>query len=193
MVVSPNIPRIEPPELRIQGCRVLPRVIHHDPRGFLVETMRSDDREIEGDRFAMSYTSVTVPGQFRDRHQWHLHRRQVDRFVVPLGEMTLVLFDARPDSPSRGTLSAIRMRGAPYRGTASPSEGQSQTTHLITIPPGVCHVIGNLHPSDPFVLVNYPTQLYDPSDEGRRPFSEVPVPTLGGTAFDWDRVQRDPP
>ncbi len=193
MGVSPTVPRIEPSELRIEGCRVRPRVIHRDPRGFLVETMRSDDADVQGDRFAMSYTSVTVPGQFRDHHQWHVHRRQVDRFVVPMGDMTLVLFDPRPDSRSVGTLSAIRMRGAPYHISVPGTTAPSLTTYLVTIPPGVCHAIGNLHPSDPFVLVNYPTRLYDPTDEGRLAFTEVPIAALGGAPFDWDRVPRDLP
>lgn len=193
MTDPPSIPRIEPSELRIHDSVVLLRALHGDPRGFLVETMRTDDRSIGGDQFAMSYTSVTLPGQFRDRHQWHLHQHQTDRFVVPLGEMTLVLYDARPSSPTSGTLAAIRMRGAPYHlppGAPFPSHG---STYLITIPPGVCHIIGNLHPSEPFVLVNYPTRLYDPNDEGRRAFGEVPIAARGGAPFDWDQVQRDPP
>jgi dTDP-4-dehydrorhamnose 3,5-epimerase len=177
---------VEPPEARIHDVVVLPRTIHRDPRGLLIETMRSDDATIDGATFAMGYTSVTVPGQMRDRDRWHVHRRQVDRFVVPLGEMVLALYDGRPASPSAGRLDLLRMRGAPLGSPAGPA---TLTTHLVAIPVGVYHAIGNLHPSEPFVLQNYPTRLYDPSDEGRVPFSEAPIAALGQRPFDWSLVE----
>ncbi len=180
---------IEPPECRIDGAVVLPRVVHHDPRGFLVETLRHDDLPVRGDEFAMSYTSVTVPGEKRDRDRWHVHQRQVDRFVVPIGEMVLALWDARPTSPTHGLLHAIRMCGAPIAGLASPGGRADRTTHLVTIPIGVYHCIGNLHATDPFVLQNYPTRLYDAADEGRVPFAEAPIASLGGRPFAWELVE----
>jgi dTDP-4-dehydrorhamnose 3,5-epimerase-like enzyme len=179
------IATVEPPQARIHELVVLPRTIHRDPRGFLVETMRSDDATIGGAAFAMGYTSVTVPGQMRDRDRWHVHRHQVDRFVVPLGEMVLALLDARPASPTAGRLELLRMRGAPV---GSPTGSTPLTTHLVTIPVGVYHAIANLHPDEPFVLQNYPTRLYDPSDEGRVPFLDAPIAALGDRPFDWSLV-----
>ena len=183
-----TIETIEPPQIRIEDSQTLARTIHLDPRGLLVETLRTDDGSVAAAPFAMSYTSVTVPGQMRDADRWHVHRRQVDRFVVPLGEMILALFDARPSSPSRGRLDVIRMCGAPVRHPSSAAGPRSLTTHLVTIPIGVYHVIGNLHPHEPFVLQNYPTRLYDPTDEGRVPFAEAPVPALDGRPFGWSEV-----
>jgi dTDP-4-dehydrorhamnose 3,5-epimerase len=176
---------VSPSSIRLEGVRALGRAIHFDPRGFLVETMRRDDASVRGHEFAMSYTSVTVPGEFRDRDRWHVHRVQTDRFVVVLGEMTLALFDARPTSPTRGVLDVVRMTGAPFdQPSAGPKE--DRVTYLVPIPPGVYHCIGNL--SDrPFVLTNYPTELYDPDDEGRVPFLEVPI-SPGRGPFDWGRV-----
>lgn len=177
-----------PPDRRIDGVVVLPRVIHQDPRGLLVETLRSDDSSIQGDRFAMTYTSVTVPGEMRDRDRWHVHAHQQDRFVVPLGEMILALYDARAKSPTEGTLDLLRMGGSPVGHPAS-NPKQDLTTHLVTVPEGVYHCIGNLHPRDPFVLQNFPTRLYDAKDEGRVLFSEVPVRALGGRPFSWELVE----
>jgi dTDP-4-dehydrorhamnose 3,5-epimerase-like enzyme len=168
---------------------VLPRVIHQDPRGLLIETLRQDDAQVEGSLFQMGYTSVTVPGEMRDRDRWHVHTKQVDRFVVPLGEMILALFDPRPASATRGHLEAIRMAGAPFDALGTRSGRADTITFLVTIPREVCHCIGNLHPKDPFVLQNYPTQLFDATDEGRVPFVDVPVPGLEMRPFSWDLVE----
>ena len=174
--------------IRIPGATVLARTIHQDPRGFLLETMRCDDVAVAGERFQMSYTSLTVPGQMRDRDRWHVHRLQEDRFVVPMGEMVLALYDARGSSPAAGRIEAIRMAGVPWGAPQSPSGARSILTHMVTIPIGVYHCIGNLHPSEPFVLQNYPTRLYDPSDEGRVPFVDQPIAALGDRPFSWDLV-----
>ena len=183
--VRPN----EPDRNRLAGIRAIARPVHQDPRGFLVETLRSDDAGVAGDRFAMSYTSVTIPGEFRDRDRWHLHRRQTDRFVVPIGEMILALLDDRPGSATRGNLEVIRLAGVPYDAASSPA-AHTVPAALVPIPPGVLHCIGNL--SDrPFVLQNFPTELYDPSDEFRVPFAEARIASLGGT-FSWERVDRAP-
>lgn len=178
---------IDPPGITIRGSQPLARTFHPDERGFLIETLRSDDRAVNGSRFEMTYSSLTVPGHFRDADRWHVHRIQTDRFVVVLGEMTLALYDAREDSPTHGTLEVVRMAGAPFsRGIGTTIE--DRTTHLVPIPPGVLHCIGNLS-HEPFLLQNFPTELYNPADEGRVPFSSLSVAALGGP-FDWGKVAR---
>jgi dTDP-4-dehydrorhamnose 3,5-epimerase-like enzyme len=184
---TPSLRRITPPQIRIEGVRTIPRILHQDPRGFLVETLRADDRIVDGSRFVMSYSSVTVPGQFRDADRWHVHKIQTDRFVVPLGEMTLALMDGRESSPTAGRLEVIRMRGAT---SSNPDPGKREIEmHLVTIPPGVLHCIGNLS-TEPFLLQNFPTEFYNPADEGRIPFTTRVVPELG-RGFDWTLVDRD--
>jgi dTDP-4-dehydrorhamnose 3,5-epimerase-like enzyme len=184
----PRLRTILPEASQISSVNVVPRTLHGDPRGFLLETLRRDDKSIQGDHFAMTYVSVTVPGEFRDRDRWHIHKIQTDRFVVAVGEMILVLYDNRGASPTRGRIEAIRMVGAPYDRLSPPTK-QDIATFLVSIPPGVCHCIGNLS-RHPFVLVNSPTELYDPADEGRLPFADVHVDSLGGP-FEWTRVETD--
>ena len=174
-----------PEEIRIDGAKPIPRTIHYDARGFLLETLRRDDDSVNGSKFAMSYTSATVSHAFRDRDRWHAHRIQSDRFLVVLGEMTLALYDARPTSPTHGVLDVVQMVGAPYEGREWKARADVPSS-LVPIPPGVLHCIGNLS-NRPFVLTNFPTELYDPGDEGRVPFREVTVETLGGP-FDWEIV-----
>lgn len=178
---------IRPESIRIAGCEAVRRVIHQDARGFLVETLRADDVQIDGARFVMSYTSVTAPGEFRDRDRWHVHKRQTDRFVVPLGEMLLALFDAREYSTSTGELALVRMSGVPI-GTVTHQPSRDQITFLVPIPPGVYHCIGNVSDT-PFVLQNFPTGFYDPEDEGRVPFGACEIPSIRGP-FSWESAAR---
>ncbi|HEV2316829.1 MAG TPA: hypothetical protein VGV89_04560 [Thermoplasmata archaeon] len=182
---GPRIDAVLPEAIAIPGCAPVRRVIHQDPRGFLMETMRRDDASIAGDRFAMSYTSVTVPGEFRDKDRWHVHKIQSDRFVVPLGEMVLALYDGRPGSKTAGRLEVVRMKGAPL-GAPGHAERRDLPSSLVPIPPGVYHCIGNLSPA-PYVLVNFPTELYNADDEGRVPFTQVSIPSLG-RPFAWELV-----
>lgn len=187
-VKTPNVQPIDPTAIRIEGARPLARAFHYDPRGFLLETLRKDDAAVRGAEFAMSYTSATVPGEYRDRDRWHAHRIQTDRFVVLMGEMILALYDSRPQSPTFGRLDVVRMIGARLDRLFRDAK-QDEPTFLVPIPPGVYHCIGNLS-HHPFVLTNFPTELYDPADEGRVAFADVSVKSLGGP-FGWDRVARD--
>jgi len=187
--IAPSAARvvpIDPPAIRIGGAKAIPRTFHQDPRGFLIETLRADDDAVDGARFRMTYSSVTLPGQFRDADRWHVHKVQTDRFVVVLGEMMLALCDQRPGSPTHGHLDVVRMTGAP-REAISSSRARDATTYLVPIPPGVLHCIGNLG-TEPFLLQNFPTELYSPSDEGRVPFASLAIPSLG-RPFAWELVE----
>ncbi len=184
---SVRLRSIEPPEIRIDGTQRLSRIVHQDSRGFLVETLRADDPGVEGSRFRMSYTSFTNPGQYRDIDRWHVHRVQSDRFICLLGEMTLALLDGRKGSRTEGLLDVVRLSGVSAAHPTSPS-ARNFTTYLIQVPPGVLHSLGNLS-SEPFLYQNYPTELYNPSDEGRVPFSSLSVEGLG-RQFSWDLLTR---
>jgi dTDP-4-dehydrorhamnose 3,5-epimerase-like enzyme len=178
-----------PESVRIAGTNPTGRLLHQDRRGFLVELLRADDANLRGERFAMAYSSVTVPGEFRDRDRWHFHSIQSDRFAVPLGEMTLALYDARPGSDTHGELEVVRLEGAPFDSPASDSV-RDVATSMLEVPPGVYHSLGNLS-NHSFVVVNFPTERYSASDEGRVPFADVVVAARGGP-FSWDDVARRP-
>ena len=177
-----TIPRIDPGAIAINGIRPIQRTFHQDARGFLIETLRADDAEIRGSEFAMTYSSLTVPGQFRDADRWHLHQQQTDRFVVILGEMTLALMDDRKDSPSYRRLEVVRLNGLSFQIRST----GSIPAYLVPIPPGVLHCVGNLG-NEPFLLQNCPTELYNPADEGRVPFESKVVAGID-RPFSWSLV-----
>jgi len=186
--VPARIQTIAPTDSRILGVTVFPRVVHGDQRGFLMETLKSNEAPVRGNEFAMSYVSLTFPGQMRDKDRWHVHHHQMDRFVVLMGEMVLALYDSRPESQTHGVLQTVLMKGA--FGTPHEPHGSKgdANTFMVTIPEEVYHCIGNLSDS-PFLLQNYPTRLYDPADEGRVPFTSVPIDCLDKTPFAWEKVE----
>jgi dTDP-4-dehydrorhamnose 3,5-epimerase len=181
---GPRFPYTDPADERQLIADVVARRlrVNRDPRGILVETLRSDWSDAYDPTrrpFGQSYYSFTEPWVARDEDRWHVHERQSDRFVVPGGEVVLALHDPRAESPTRGRLNLIRLG----------QSGGDATQFLIVIPPRVRHAFMVIGP-ERALLLNYPTHLYDPEDEGRVPFVESDARLPDGRAFSWDVVRR---
>ena len=126
----------------IHDVRILPLHRHEDERGFLCEAWRQDD-DPPLPSPAMAYLSVTKPGQVRGPHE---HRKQTDVFVFAgPGNLELVLWDNRSDSPSYGVRWIRRV------GETNPAR--------VVVPPGVVHGYRNGGDADALVL-NLPDRLY---------------------------------
>jgi dTDP-4-dehydrorhamnose 3,5-epimerase len=155
--------------------------VNRDESGVLVEILRTDWTDIydvQERPFAQTYYSITPPGLARDEDVWHVHERQEDRFVVASGDVVLALWDGRSGSPTAGTLDLLPL------GQSSPDDQQFS----VVIPRRVHHgfaVVG----TRPAVLLNSPTRLYDPSDEGREPFEDVGARFSDGRPFSWEAVR----
>ncbi len=187
----PQLKLINPPNCKILDVVVIPRIIHFDPRGFLVETLRADDAKVNGEKFVMTYTSATPAGVARDENQWHFHANQEDRFVVVLGEIALALADFRKNSKTHGICQILDLKGAAWSDLEKAAKNNSKfdiKTFLVTIPPGVYHCYKNIG-KNLVILQNFPTQLYNPGDEGRKLFKNVKIPALG-QAFSWNLVKK---
>ena len=136
-------------------------ITHSDDRGYFREILRDDDHLLA--RFGQSSFSKTYPGVIKAFH-WHEH--QDDLWYVAEGMARVVLYDRRPDSPTRGVTQVI------FAGEDNPL--------LIYIPIGVAHGFQVLS-NKPVMLFYHVTQSYDPQapDEMRIPFDD---PEIG---FDW--------
>lgn len=139
---------------------------HSDDRGYFREVVREDDHLLK--RFGQSAITKSYPGVIKAFH-WHQDQDDVWYFVS--GMARIVLYDRRPDSPTKGVTQVI------YAGEDNPV--------AVLIPTGLAHgyqVLGN----QPAVLFYHVTKAYDPKapDEQRIAFDD---PEIG---FDWSIVNR---
>ena len=141
------------------GVTVRDTATHVDDRGTVFELF--DPRWGWTDEpLVFSYCFTLRPGWVKG---WNIHRQHEDRYVLMFGEMKLVLYDERPDSPTCGLLSVIML-----------SQFRRQ---LVNIPVGVWHAIQNMGPTD-VVGVNFPTIQYDHTspDKYRLPINNDRIP-----------------
>lgn len=156
----------------IEGVVVKKLVLHKDESGLLVETLRIDWEEVfnhQNLRFAMQYMSVTPPGLARDEDQWHVHKMQKDRFICISGRIITAIYDSRETSKTKGRLNLFVM-----------GPEKEEEMYLLVIPEDTYHGFMVIS-KDPGYLLNFPTQLYNPSDEGRIPNKE----------FEWAKARED--
>ena len=137
-----------------------------DDRGYLREVLRDDDGLMT--RFGQTTFTKTHPGVVKAFH-WHQH--QDDLWYVVDGMARIVLYDRRPDSPTKGETQVV------YAGEDNPV--------LVLIPAGIAHgyqVLG----TKPVMLFYHTTQSYNPAapDEERISFDD---PEIG---FDWSIQNR---
>ena len=86
----------------INGVIVKPLRQILDERGKIMHFLRNDDPEFKA--FGSVIFSVVYPGVIKG---WHLHRKMVLNYAVPVGLIKLVLFDSREDSPTHGELMEL--------------------------------------------------------------------------------------
>ena len=138
----------------IEGVRFRPLSPHADHRGWLIELYRKDQLPAD-EQPAMAYVSETLPGVARGPHE---HADQTDYFAfLGPGDFFLYLWDARPDSPTRGRRMKVAV-------------GQSNRQSVI-VPPGVVHAYKNIG-AVPGWVFNAPNRLY--AGRGKRwPVDEI--------------------
>jgi len=143
----------------IHGVRVRDLKKNVDDRGYLMELLRADWSDIF-QKFGQAYVSMNHPGVIR---AWHFHKRQHDIFICLAGTIKVPLYDGREGSATKGQIDEFVM-------------GDDRQIALL-IPPGVYHGYLTLGVR-PSLLVNFPTELYDPAspDEQRLPYDSPEIP-----------------
>jgi len=157
----------------IDGVILRKLTIHKDPTGSLVETLRSDWQDVFNDSdlsFTMQYMSITPSGIARDEDMWHVHKFQKDRFICVSGKIITAIYDPRKSSKTKGQLNLFVM---------SPQNENEMC--MVVIPEETYHgfiVVSN----ESGYLLNFPTQLYNPQDEGR---------INNNGELNWQEVRKD--
>lgn len=147
----------------IHGVRTKPLKVIPDERGRLMEILRADDDLFI--KFGQAYVTAAYPGVVK---AWHYHRHQIDHFMVLKGMMKVVLYDARPESPTHNTINEF------FMGDHNPL--------LLQIPNLVYHGFKCIGETEALVL-NLPTEVYnyDDPDEYRVDPHDNDIP------YDWSR------
>jgi dTDP-4-dehydrorhamnose 3,5-epimerase len=167
-----HVPAVRPPNVRVQNVEIEGVVLNGtavigDDRGILLELV--DTRQPywhEGVPYV--YMGTCRPGRAKG---WGMHKAHSDRYMIVAGEMLLVLFDDRDDSPTRGVVQEFYLT----------RDGLNQ----LCIPPGVWHAHLNPGAVD-LIFVNAPTQHYqhgDP-DKWRLPLENDKIP------YSFEKTQR---
>ena len=132
---------------------------HLDERGAVVELF--DPRwDWCPDPLVFVYSFTIRPGFIKG---WGLHKEHEDRYFLLFGEMQVVLYDERPDSPTEGLVAEVVL--------------SEHRRRLMNIPAGIWHADRNLGSTD-VVVVNFPTIPYDHSnpDKYRLPLDTDQIP-----------------
>ncbi len=149
---------------RIHGVQTKSLRLIPDERGWLMEILRADDKDLFT-KFGQVYISATYPGVVK---AWHYHREQVDNFVCIAGMVKLVLVDTRDGSPTKGAVNEF------FLGVQNPT--------LVQVPNLVYHGWKCISPETSMV-VNVPNEPYrydDPDEYRLAPHDTLP--------YDWTRT-----
>ena len=111
--------------------------------------------------FGEIYFSCVFPGKIK---AWHIHKRMTLNYAVPLGEIRFVLYDDRPDSPTRGEVQEMVLGPENYC--------------LVTVPPMIWNGFKGLG-SETSIVANCATIPHDPDEIVRRDPMDSTIP------YDW--------
>lgn len=148
----------------IAGVKVTPLKQILDERGKIMHMLRCDAEDFLG--FGEIYFSCVHPGAIKG---WHIHKKMTLNYAVPHGNIKIVLYDDRPDSPTHGEIQEIFLGPDNYC--------------LVTVPPMVWNGFKGIG-SEMAIVANCSSIAHD-SDEIDRldPFDSL-IP------YDWSIKHR---
>lgn len=147
----------------IKGVEIHPLKIIKDDRGQIMHMMRSDSPAFK--KFGEIYFSMVFPGRVK---AWHIHKLMTLNYAVPFGQISLVLYDDRKDSPTKGELMEIPLGDTNYS--------------LVSVPPMVWNgFIGNSN--FPSLVANCSDFPHDPDEIGRISPFDPSIPYRWKTDF----------
>jgi dTDP-4-dehydrorhamnose 3,5-epimerase len=143
----------------LDGVRIRAATTQLDERGSICE-IYNPDWDFTEEPLIFVYQTTIRPGQIKG---WVLHLDQDDRLFFSTGDVKVVLYDARPESPTFGRMNAHTF-------------GETRRA-LLRIPAGVYHALQNVGERDA-LFINLPTQPYqhENPDKYRLPLDTPEIP-----------------
>lgn len=93
---------------------------------------------------------------------WKLHTRMTQNMAVPVGQVHFVLYDDRPDSPTRGNIAEYHL-------------GRPDNWGFLRIPPGVWYGFAGTA-ENASLVVNCPDMAHEPTESRRAPVDSEIIP-----------------
>lgn len=149
----------------IDGVIRKPLRIIPDVRGAIMHMLRRDWPEFTD--FGEVYFSCVAPGAVK---AWRRHTRMTMQLAVPVGAVELVLYDARPDSRTKGKIQIE---------TLCPAD--PDTYVLMIVPPGIWNGFRGLA-EDTSVVANCASIPHDPDEAQSLPPDDPSIPHRWPTA-----------
>jgi dTDP-4-dehydrorhamnose 3,5-epimerase len=150
----------------INGVEIKKLEKHCDDRGYFLEVLKHGETtfcDVKQTSYAETYPGVVKA--------FHWHKEQTDVWFPVKGELQVVLYDLREDSPTQRETQVV------YAGESNPV--------MIYIPPGVAHGYRVLGDKNAGVFYHM-SKAYDSKnpDEHRIPFDDPQID------FDWNTRNR---
>jgi dTDP-4-dehydrorhamnose 3,5-epimerase len=143
--------------MKIHDLKKTPLKQIKDERGAVYRYLKSTDESFKG--FGEVYYSKINPQVIKG---WKLHYRLHQNFCVPFGDVKIVVFDCRENSPSRGEFEEILLNDA-------------DNYYLLSMPPGLWYSFKCT--SENFALLaNVIDQEHDPLESTTLPLQNSIIP-----------------
>jgi len=144
----------------IDGVKITPLKQIFDERGKVMHMLRDDSPVFTN--FGEIYFSCTYPGAIK---AWHMHTEMTLNYAVIHGSIKCVLFDDRPESPTKGNIVEYFLSPENYC--------------LITVPSLIWNGWKGIG-SETSIVANCATIAHDPKEIQRKPASDPSIP------YDWE-------
>jgi dTDP-4-dehydrorhamnose 3,5-epimerase len=146
--------------MKIHDLKKTPLKQIKDERGAVYHYLKSTDESFKG--FGEVYYSKINPQVIKG---WKLHYRLHQNFCVPFGDVKIVVFDCRENSPSKGEFEEIILN-------------DTDNYYLLSMPPGLWYSFKCT--SESFALLaNVIDQEHDPLESTTLPLQNSTIP------YDW--------
>ena len=145
----------------IEGIKVTALNQIEDERGKVMHMLRNDSKIFT--KFGEIYFSTVHPNKIKG---WHLHSKMTLNYAVVLGEIKLVLYDARSNSKTKGQIQEFFLSQKNYK--------------LISVPPLIWNGfmgIGNTTA----IVANCADLPYDDTEIKRKSAYDKDIP------YDWKK------
>lgn len=143
----------------IEGVKIIKLKQFHDERGKVMHMLKSTDDHFI--KFGEIYFSCTYPGVVKG---WHKHKEMTLNYSVISGEVKVVLYDDRSESPTKDTIQEIFM--------------STEDHSLLIVPPNVWNGFKGVG-TDVSIVANCATIPHSPDEIKRLPFDSNQIP------YDW--------